>query len=225
MLALLILLAFMYIISLMAAVTFDGEILFVEHALVTGCANQFLVFSLERKRGASAVIKPCDFPAVLFMAGVTFLSVASPVIVVMPVAAVTFFFGFFIAQCFCMTSLAGNILVFSCQFELGFPVMIEFGFVPVAGVVAILTFFAIASLVNIIQVVAGMAVLWCFLVFIINVATVAHYILMLSFQTELGLVMIEVKLFPGFCGMAITAFITQFSVVRVLFLMTVNAGG
>ena len=112
-LALLTLLAFMYIISSMAAVTVDGEILFAEYTLVTGRTNQLFVFSLERKRGASAMIKPCDFPAVLFMAGVTFLSVASPVIVVMPVAAVTFFFGLFITQCFCMTSLAGNILVFS----------------------------------------------------------------------------------------------------------------
>ena len=96
MLALLILLAFMYIISSMAAITLDGEILLAEHTLVTGCANQFLVLSLERESGASGVIKLRDFPTVLFMAGVTFLSVASPVIIIMLVAAMTFFFGLFL---------------------------------------------------------------------------------------------------------------------------------
>lgn len=96
MLTLLILLALMNIISPMAAVTLDGEMLFAEHTLVTGCANQFFVFSLKWKRGACGVIKPGAFPAVLFMAGLTFLAVASPVIVIMLVAAITFFFGIFI---------------------------------------------------------------------------------------------------------------------------------
>lgn len=95
-LALLTLFAFMYIISSMAAVTVDGEILFAEYTLVTGCTNQLFVFSLERKPGAAGVIKLRAFPTVLFMAGVTFLSVASPVIVIMLVAAITFFFGIFI---------------------------------------------------------------------------------------------------------------------------------
>ena len=113
-LTLLILLAFMHIISPMAAVTPDGEMFFAEHALVTGCANQFLVFSFKWKRSASGVIKPGAIPAVLLMAGLTFLAVASPVIVIMLVAAITFFFGFFIAQCSCMASIAGNVLVLSC---------------------------------------------------------------------------------------------------------------
>jgi hypothetical protein len=122
-----------------------------------------------------------------------------------------------------MTSLAGDVLVFSCEFELGFPVMIEFGFIPLAGAMAILAFFAMAPLVDVIQVMAGMAVLRCFLVVIINVANVTRYILMFSFQAKLGFVMIEIKLFPGFCSMTITAFLTQFTFVRILFFVAVKA--
>lgn len=96
MLALLILLAFVYIISLMAAVALDGEILLAKHTLVTGCTNYYFVLSCKRKPGVSGVIKLRAFPAVLFMTGVTFLSIASPVIVIMLVAAMTFFFGIFI---------------------------------------------------------------------------------------------------------------------------------
>jgi hypothetical protein len=96
MLALLTLFAFMYIISSMAAVALDGEILFAEYTLVTGRTNQLFVFSRERKPGAAGVIKLRAFPTVLFVAGVTFLSVASPVIVIMLVTAIAFFFGVFI---------------------------------------------------------------------------------------------------------------------------------
>ena len=102
--------------------------------------------------------------------------------------------------------------------------MIEPGLVPLVGVMAILAYISIASLVDIIQVMAGMAVLWCFLVFIINVANVTQDILVLSFQTKLGLVMVEIKLFPDFGGMTIAAFLTQLALVRVLFLMAGKAG-
>ena len=125
-LALFILLAFMYVIRFMAAVTLAREVFFAEYTLVAGCANQFFVLASEWKFGVSGMIKLCVFPAVLLVTGAAFLSVASPVAVVILVAAVACFFGLLFAQCFCMTGSAGNVPVFTSEFELGFPVMIEF---------------------------------------------------------------------------------------------------
>ena len=83
--------------------------------------------------------------------------------------------------------------------------MLEFGLNPIARAMTVFALCAMAPIVDIVQGVAGITAFRGFLIFRIQVATVAGNVFMLSQKRELGNVMIKVELLPGFRTMAFAA--------------------
>lgn len=105
--------------------------------------------------------------------------------------------------------------------------MVELDLFPIFLHMASLTLGAELALMHLVVVflMARVAQLRRFFVFLVEVALVALHILMLAQQREVGLAVIEARRLPILFAMALLALITQLALVRlvVIFLMAGNA--
>lgn len=139
---------------------------------MTGCAVQPGMLAFEWEFGVLFVVELCLLPALFCVAGVTFLSVTPTVLVIVFMAAVAVLFGFYLVYSFFVTGLTDSLFVFAFQREVGITIMLEFGFNPIARAVTVFALVAIAPIVDIVQGVAGIAVLRCLLISRVQVAAV-----------------------------------------------------
>ena len=100
------------------------------------------------------MVELSTLPGLFAMAGLAFFSIAALVAVVVPVAAVTVFFRFGFVQGISVTGCTANFAVLPAQLEFGVAIVVEFGLVPLLGAVAVLALDAVATVVDVIQVMA-----------------------------------------------------------------------
>lgn len=161
--------------------------------------------ALEFEMRVERMIEPGFFPGLTVVAVVALLAKATQMHIVDLVAAGAVFVGFrqvkiqlgkILVVAAAMTLRAFQFAVLVEQRERGFG-MIEGGFAPAAGVVALLTFLALAALVHVVALVTGVALLWRIAVgpglgrAVVFVALPAGNILVLAVQREVGVRMLE----------------------------------
>jgi len=144
-------LALVDIIQLVTAVAGRRQLLLVEMPNMAGIAIDLAVFASEGKIGFVVVVNG-TFPVLWCMAGLTLLSVATPVFVVVLVTAVAGRRQLLLVEMPFMADIAIDLAVFASEGKIGFVVVVN-GTFPVLWCMAGLALLSIAAAVNIIQLV------------------------------------------------------------------------
>ena len=122
-----------------------------------------------------------------------------------------------------VAGIALGALVFAQQVVLGVTVVVEGDRLPALRVVALLALLAVVTLVLVFLLVAGVAIVGRVLVLGVLVAILALHVHMLAFEREVGLVVVNLGFFPIGLGVAISALVSQRTLVGVVLLVTCNA--
>jgi len=144
------------------------------------CTVKLGMLAFEWELGVLFMVELCILPAIFCMAGVTFPSVTTTVLVIVFMAVVAVLFGFYLVNSFFVTGLTDSLFVFAFQREVGITIMLEFGFNPIAWAMTVFALVSIAPIVDIVQGVAGITVLRCLLISRVQVAAVTGNFFVLS---------------------------------------------
>jgi hypothetical protein len=191
----------MNIVILVTPITSDRQFLFVKLPLMTGIATDFTVLFFEGVF-CFVVVEGCAFPLLWIVAFFAFLIIASP----MPITAfMTGITGRPEFICIHITGVAYitmdlDVPIFEWEFGL---VMIEDRAPPILFVVAFVAFFAIAVIVEIVGLVAGV--------------TIGNFYIADRFV----LIMLEYSLFPTLCVVTFVAFL---GITSFMYIMDFMAG-
>ena len=108
------------------------------------------------------------------------------------------------------------------EFKVGILVMIEFDSGPAFIVVTLTAFDAAVTFVNIIQIVAKIAVFWRILVTLIDMTILAPHVLMIVPEGKIRFVVIKKGRQPRLFHMAVVATFTHSPLMRIIALMAIN---
>ena len=108
------------------------------------------------------------------------------------------------------------------EFEVGILVMIEFDFCPTLIGMTFSALDATVTLVNIIQIMAEVAVFRCVLVSLVHMTILTTNVLVIIPERKIGFVMIEKRWQPSVFYVAIIAMLSHPALVRIIPLMAVN---
>ncbi len=115
-----------------------------------------------------------------------------------------------------VAGVTGNLPMFPGQRIIGVPVMIEANALPAFLAMTVGTPRAVTSGMHIIETVTGMALGSRILILLVNMATVAGHLAMLTMQGVICLVMVEVLLAPALFAMAVIALLAKVFPVNVI---------
>ena len=110
-LALLAFLSLVNVVGQVTAVALLAQFLFIEFAAMACRAVQFGMLTFERKLGVVVMDEACVLPALLCMAGVTLLAITPAVLVIVFMAAVAVFFGFYLIHRVFVTGFTNDLVV------------------------------------------------------------------------------------------------------------------
>jgi len=191
----------MNIIILVTPITSGRQFLFVKLPLMTGIATDFTVLFLERVF-CFVVVEGCAVPLLWIMAFFAFLTIAPSMPITAFVAGITGCLEFIYIHFPGMADITLDLDVPIFKWELGL-VMIEDRAPPILFVVAFVAFFAIAGIVEIVGLVAGV--------------TIGYFYIADRFD----LVVLEYSLFPTLCVMTFGACL---GITSFMYIMDFMAG-
>jgi hypothetical protein len=125
-----------------------------------------------------------------------------------------------------MTGVTGHILMTAIQRKTGVQAVIELQFLPIFRAMTFRAYISVAAVVGIIDEVASDTSVGRIFVMFIGMTQLAVEITMLAGQWIVGVqIMIEILLLPPLLIVALSAILTQLSIMRIIGFVTVETDG
>jgi hypothetical protein len=136
-------------------------------------------------------------PAMWLVAGITFLTVLPPVIIIATMTRNTFSLQVICLEVSAMTGIAFHLAVLTGQRIIGIPVMIKIDACPAFLAMTVAAFRTVASCMDIVQPVAAVAIRRYILVLLRDMTTVTANFFMFTDERVIGIVMVEFLFGPA----------------------------
>ena len=218
--ALLAQLARMYVIRPVTVLAGRAGIFLIQFAAVAGTAEQFTMPAKQREFRLCVMIEHHGVPAAGTVTGVTTLTMAPPVHIIIAMTRNTISGKFMAKRSVAMAGVAGDLTMFPGQRIIGALVVIEADAFPAFLAMAVGTGCAVTPCMHIVETVTGIAPASLVLILLIGMAAIAGYPGMLPMQGKICLVMVKVLPVPALFCMAVVTLLAKVSPVHIICFMT-----